>query len=579
MASVNGKKESGPLENAEAIIERFGGIRPMASKMDVPVTTVQGWKKRNAIPENRRADVLHVAQVNNIDLSDLIGRGGVNENTAKNADAATGTETVPPFRAAVDDASKSRTTEDERRHQEALRAAHPHTPPSSSPFNQETLMGKIRAAEQNAVRKSVWISIMLVAAVGIIVAVLLWPINDRVEQNGRDIAALRGEVGGVSERVSGVERTQAFLRGLVPEGLEQQVDSLQQQTANIQSRISELGQRADVIAGGVLGPDAGTMEQRLAVLEQQVGEITGNGNLTPLFDRLRSMQQSFEGQEKLSQSVSDLVQLVRTLPGGAAGIGDGDLNDLLASARQQGGPLGETLEGVDRNELTAAAMLLGLSQFRTSLRRNEPFDEDLTLMMRLMGDRMSPELQASVQTLAPKARQGVLTPQGLSNEFRGLTGEIVTASLRGEDVAVGERARARMNELLQVEKDGELITGTDTQATVARAQRMLDDGDIQGAIAALQGLEGPAAQTAQPWIEEAQMTLLAEKVQEMLTTNVAARIGSTAPYTARSGGLGGLVRQIESLSPINGRTVVTDEESGFSILPRQLKIPDMSLER
>ncbi|HRQ83255.1 MAG TPA: hypothetical protein PKZ97_19240, partial [Azospirillaceae bacterium] len=40
----------------ERVIERFGGIRPMAAKLDAPVTTVQGWKKRGAIPPARHDD-------------------------------------------------------------------------------------------------------------------------------------------------------------------------------------------------------------------------------------------------------------------------------------------------------------------------------------------------------------------------------------------------------------------------------------------------------------------------------------------------------------------------------------------
>ena len=34
------------LSDTETIIKAFGGIRPMASKLDVPVSTVQGWKQR-----------------------------------------------------------------------------------------------------------------------------------------------------------------------------------------------------------------------------------------------------------------------------------------------------------------------------------------------------------------------------------------------------------------------------------------------------------------------------------------------------------------------------------------------------
>lgn len=48
------------------IIDRFGGIRPMATKLSVPVTTVQGWKKRGIIPQVRHADILAAAARENI---------------------------------------------------------------------------------------------------------------------------------------------------------------------------------------------------------------------------------------------------------------------------------------------------------------------------------------------------------------------------------------------------------------------------------------------------------------------------------------------------------------------------------
>ncbi|NBC34096.1 MAG: hypothetical protein GVY13_15590, partial [Alphaproteobacteria bacterium] len=54
---------------AERIISLFGGIRPMASKLHVPVTTVQGWKKRGAIPEARHDDIRNAAATHGIALS------------------------------------------------------------------------------------------------------------------------------------------------------------------------------------------------------------------------------------------------------------------------------------------------------------------------------------------------------------------------------------------------------------------------------------------------------------------------------------------------------------------------------
>ena len=60
-----------PLYKASEIIDRFGGIRPMAALIDTPVTTVQGWKKRDVIPGTRRETILQAAQNNNVNIDDL----------------------------------------------------------------------------------------------------------------------------------------------------------------------------------------------------------------------------------------------------------------------------------------------------------------------------------------------------------------------------------------------------------------------------------------------------------------------------------------------------------------------------
>lgn len=54
--------------SAEEIISIFGGIRPMASKLGIPVTTVQGWKKRKKIPNSRVIDILNAAISLGIDV-------------------------------------------------------------------------------------------------------------------------------------------------------------------------------------------------------------------------------------------------------------------------------------------------------------------------------------------------------------------------------------------------------------------------------------------------------------------------------------------------------------------------------
>lgn len=72
MASDPKNNATGTIMSDIEIIDRFGGIRPMASKLGVAVTTVQGWKVRGHFPDGRRDEILDMAAKLGIDM----GGGG-----------------------------------------------------------------------------------------------------------------------------------------------------------------------------------------------------------------------------------------------------------------------------------------------------------------------------------------------------------------------------------------------------------------------------------------------------------------------------------------------------------------------
>ncbi|MEM6780574.1 MAG: uroporphyrinogen-III synthase [Pseudomonadota bacterium] len=559
------KSNNKNIENASAIIERFGGIRPMASKIDVPVTTVQGWKKRDVIPAARRTLIMEAANVNNIDLSDILGSS--DNNVAQFSKAP---ESKPAQETANDIDKTEIKGESKKERYESLEGIQ----------SSDDIWAEIEASEKKAVRNSVWASAGLIGLVIVGGAFLLWPsantVTERLSAHGEQIEVLEEDVAVLDETVRDTSARTGFLDGVVPEDLQGRLEGLQNQAANLQNTFSQLDEKTRDIREGVLAPDAGNLSERMAVLETQVAELTGSAEFAGLIARVRSLEETLAGQEQLSMAVEELQTIVDGIDGKVSSI-----DERLQSARDGEGPLGETLQGVSSNDLKAAAMLIAFSQLRDSLNREAPFEDDLILLQKMVSED-NVELQDALTKLAPHADGGVLTTQGLSGEFRGLAGDIVVASLSGEDVSITDRAKARLSDIMTVEKDGEVVGGTDTQAAVSRAQTLLDEGDVQGAIAILQTLEGPAADQAQPFIEQAEISMLAEQVQTMLRQNILSRVSGVFPAGMMGGqplpniitpsgsgtlNLDQITDTIKSVVP--NQQVVTDEESGVSILPQQ----------
>jgi hypothetical protein len=77
--------------DAAHVIEQFGGIRPMAAKTGVAVTTVQGWKSRGTIPANRHEAIAAAAAEQGIELTETMGASDTVEDVEPGT-AETGVE-------------------------------------------------------------------------------------------------------------------------------------------------------------------------------------------------------------------------------------------------------------------------------------------------------------------------------------------------------------------------------------------------------------------------------------------------------------------------------------------------------
>jgi hypothetical protein len=574
------------LNNASEIIKRFGGIRPMAAKVDAPVTTVQGWKKRDVIPGARREQVIQAAADHNIDISDLVDGAAISNQNQPQSEPPATHSSVPQVSAntpAKEKAEEAQPSVSARR-------------PEKRVQTHDDILAAIEENSRKTMVTSIWLVTGLIIFTGIVAAFLLLP---SAQEKAEKMNAQSEKISKLENELEAAKSEKSLMKGLVPESIQAKMDNLQNQAKNIQNTVEQLSKKADTISNGVIGPDAGPISKRLQVLEEQIGSLSeGEGRLAALMDRINSLEQTVAGQEQLSQSMNEIRGMLENQQEEDNITGD------LQTAQGDDDALGQTLEGVSNTDLKAAAMLIAFSQLRNAFYREEPFENDLAVLQKLVGED-NVELQTSLAKLAPHADEGVLSPEGLSQEFKGLTGDIVFSSLKGEDVSIKEKAQARLHNVFKFEKDGELVTGTPTQQTVDKAQALLDKGDVQGAIKELQSLDGEAAETAKPFIQQAEMTLLTQQVQKMLGNSILSKFTGQLPIDGimqNMQGLGieglgvpaapgapqaqpapmpqsmmpkggfdmdGVKKTLEKTVPMQKQDVIRDDESGVTILPKQ----------
>lgn len=298
--------------------------------------------------------------------------------------------------------------------------------------------------------------------------------------------------------------------------LEEEITTLnqqKQQSASIDNQLQQLNTQSHNLQSAISAMQPAEMQAKMSQLQGQVTSFLAQTKalgLSGMVAKIQAMQQSTQGANVIQSIVHSLAQV----PNGES------VGQTFEAMRQSDPNVAQMTEGVASDDLKAAAMLLAMSQLRASLLRdNDSFSSDLALLKKTLASD-DPQLQAAIDRMAPISEIGVLTPVGLANEFRGLGVDIVSASLSGEDVSIGDKAKARFSDLFTIEKNGQQISGSGAQRAVAAAQKKLDAGDVAGAVQILKTVQGPAAHQAQPFINQANATLMANQLQQVLGQNL-----------------------------------------------------------
>ncbi len=195
---------------AHKVIEAFGGIRPMAQKLGVAASTVQGWKERGVIPPARQAKILEIAKAEKMALDEA--------TVAASAQMPDDPTEEPKAQAA---AKAEASAQDSGEQADANAAASAVSVVEATPDSDAKASGAATAPQPAASGGSGWqgpfAAGVLVLAVGIGIAVVgrtLWLplVDDREPGNGAALSALEQRIAAL-ESDSGASQALGALEG------------------------------------------------------------------------------------------------------------------------------------------------------------------------------------------------------------------------------------------------------------------------------------------------------------------------------------------------------------------------------
>ena len=514
---------------AVQLIGRFGGIRPMAQKLGVAVSTVQGWRERGAVPPGRLGQIRAAAAANNIEIPEAELEAAAKRGPGSVKPAAVATA-VPKAaigtNKATDDKPPSEKPPSEKPPSEKPKADKPAI--EKSPTDKPE--GKPAEAEAKP-RSSM--------ATGAARRDTLKPAPEKEEPGGTFALATGGWLFGF------ILGALVFLGGLG-------VAVLSRGTwlPLVQDPVVAGPSEASAVAPG------SDLEARLKSLEGAIADAEARGASGEV--------------ERLTRDITALRGGLQSLQSEVEGVrddGGSDLEALLADVTRRLDGLGRQVEGIDSRTATAgdlraelgllaarlaaieqrmgalprvgadgrialpedAAFVLAVAQLRDALRFSEPFETELGALQRLAAE--DEEMAAALDRLAPQAAAGIPTFAALQSGFPEVARAIAVAGAGGDSESWLAGVKRRLSELVTVRPVGADVEGEAAAAIAARAEALVAAGDLPGALEELASLSDMAGAAAAEWRAQAEARLEAEAAVRLFSARVVDRLAPSLAVT------------------------------------------------
>ncbi len=469
--SANGSDDTPP---ALRVIGAFGGIRPMANKLNVPVSTVQGWKERGVIPETRHEEIRTAAKVHEVALDEA--------DLDASAEAPPEPPAAAPAETSAEAASEAGAPADERAEEREDEA------PGEAPAIEPAIAAAAQAsAGSGEGGRSGWLP-------GFVLGAVVFAVGAGGAVLTKDIWAPAGETAGA---------------GGTDGALSERIAALESRLGEIEAKPAETASLPDDLA----------TTKDIERLQGEIAALSGGGDAAAdLATQVKDLDARVAALGDTAKSGAEAATATTDAVGGLSS----EVAAIQASVTEIKASIDE-LRAVNASQ--DALLWSAVGSLRDALRYTGPFTEQLADVSRLAGDRAG--FQEALAELKPLADGGVASVAELQREFPETAREIVAAGYGDSDDGVLGDVLNRVSQVVTIRPVGE-VEGDGPGAIVARAEGHVDQGDLAAALEELKGLPQDASQAADGWRQRAQQRIAADAAITRLN-------GLLAGHTATGG--------------------------------------------
>ena len=337
------------------------------------------------------------------------------------------------------------------------------------------------------------------------------------------VATLMNRLGALEDKVStstiSADEDDATFQELeqAREKLSAELAAVLQRLETVEKTVKSVGQMAEAVSSE---RDNGDTQMSLQVLVDRVNTLEQSSEQSPtqstaqssdmvsIQGRLDSLeQQTRETEGSIARDAEAVEDVMRRME---------SLEAYQLKSHGQGNSAGVPAR--------ASALILAVGQLRDAVRQGSIYVTELNSVSAVTSSALN--IDSLVAVLQRHAESGVATRADLQRTFPDVAIAILQADQQMEGDGWFSEAVNRLSNLITVRRVEQNAVAESADSRIVRVEQDLAVGDLAATVQMLEGLSGPGAEAAEPWLVRVRATLDVEQALTKLNSVAIAQLSA-----------------------------------------------------